>query len=231
MPDPAFTRAALLLGARRAVPLLAGLTPFGLVVGLLAQREGLSITEAGLMSALCYAGSAQLLALTHWADPAPVLAATLATLVVNLRLLLMGPVLAPWLNRLRGWRLLASLFMMADQNWALSVDAMRRGEADAAFLFGSGAAAWLAWVAATLAGHALGVLVAPKPGHPLFFAALAVFVALLAPMWRGRLDALPWIVAAATAVAAARLLPGTWYIMAGALAGSAAGVARDRMRR
>ncbi len=223
-----FTRAAIVLGVRRSLPLVAGLSPFGLVVGVLAQGQGLSMTEAGLMSTLCYAGSAQLLALGHWANPAPVLAATLAAFVVNLRLALMGPVLAPWLDRLRGWRLWASLFMMADQNWALSVEYMLRGESDAGFLFGSGAFVWLIWIVTTLIGHWLGALVQPPPGHPIFFAALAVFIAMLTRMWRGRADGMPWVVAALAAMLAARLLPGSWYIVIGALAGSVAGAVRDR---
>ena len=223
-----FTAGAMRLGARRSLPLLLGLTPFGLVAGLLAQGQGLSFAEAGLMSGLCYAGSAQILALSAWTVPAPILAATLAALVVNLRLVLMGPVLAPWLDRLHGWRLLGSLFLMSDQNWALSVEAMRRGEADGAFLFGSGAVMWLTWVATTLAGHALGRVVAPAPNHPLFFAALAVFIALLVPIWRGRADGLPWVVAALVATAASLVLPGSWYIVVGALAGSVAGLVRDR---
>jgi predicted branched-subunit amino acid permease len=71
----------------------------------------------------------------------------------------------------------------------------------------------------------------PPPGHPLFFAALAVFVAILVMMWRGRSDVVPWCVAAITAMLLAHLLPGTnWYIVAGAVAGSAAGVWRDRRR-
>ena len=223
-----FSAAAMRLGARRSLPLIAGLVPFGLVVGLLAQGQGLSLAEAGLMSGLCYAGSAEILALTHWAVPAPVVAATFAAFVVNLRLVLMGPVLAPWLDRLRGWRLVASLFVMADQNWALSVDAMRRGEADGGFLFGSGVVMWLVWVGTTLAGHVLGRVVSPPPGHPVFFTALAVFVALLVPMWRGRHDALPWAVAAGVSVAASLLVPGSWYIVLGALAGSGAGLWQRR---
>lgn len=219
------------LGARRSLPLIAGLIPFGLVVGLLAQGQGLNLAEAGLMSGLCYAGSAQILALTHWGVPAPVAAAAFAAFVVNLRLVLMGPVLAPWLDRLRGWRLVASLFMMADQNWALSVEAMRRGEADAGFLFGSGVVMWAMWVMTTLAGHTLGRVVSPPSGHPIFFAALAVFVALLVPMWRGRSDALPWAVAAGVSTAVSVLMPGQWYIVIGALAGSSAGVLQQARRR
>ncbi len=151
--------------------------------------------------------------------------------MVNLRLALMGPVLGPWLDRLRGWRLWASLFVMADQNWAISVTEMQAGRWDAGFLFGSGALMWLFWVASTAAGHLLGALMHPPAGHPLFFTALAVFVAILVPMWRDGRDVAPWIVAAAVSTLFARLLPGTsWYIVLGALSGSAAGVWRDRRR-
>ena len=225
-----FTPAAIRLGMRRVLPLLAGLAPFGIVVGLTGQSQGLSFAEMGLMSGLVYAGSAQLVALSHWAVPAPIFAATLAAFVVNLRLVLMGPVLAPWLDRLRGWRLFGSLFMMSDQNWALSVEAMRRGEGNAGFLFGSGVVTWLTWLVTTLVGHALGQVIAPPPGHPLFFAALAVFIALLVPMWRGRSDGLAWVVAAGVSVLASMILPGSWYIILGALAGSGAGLARDHFR-
>ena len=120
---------------------------------------------------------------------------------------------------------------MADQNWAMSVSAMQAGRWDAGYLFGSGAVMWLMWVATTVLGHWLGGVVRPPPGHPLFFAALAVFVAILVPMWRGRGDLLPWAVAAVVSFAAARLVPGTsWYIVLGALCGSAAAVWRDRRR-
>ena len=217
-------------GARQTAPLVVALIPFGLVCGIIAQGQGLSLLEAVLMSALCYAGSAQLLALGHWATPAPVLAATIAAFVVNLRMALMGPVIGPWLDRLRGWRLWGSLFVMADQNWAMSVREMQAGRWDAGFLFGSGVVMWVVWVASTAAGHVMGSSMRPPPGHPLFFAALAVFVAIAAGMWRGRRDMLPWLVAAAVSLGMSRLFGGTLYIVGGALAGAVAGVVRDRRR-
>ncbi len=228
---PRFSRAAVLAGVRRSLPLQVAVAPFGLVCGVAAQGQGLSLAEATLMSGLVYAGSAQLLVLSHWVNPAPVLAAAIASFIINLRLALMGPVLGPWLDRVRGWRLWVSLFVMADQNWALSVTEMQGGQGDAGFLFGSGVLMWVVWVGTTAAGHVLGATMRPPPGHPLFFAALAVFVAILVPMWRGRRDLVPWIVAASVAMLLARLLPGTsWYIVAGALTGSTAGVWRDRRR-
>ena len=228
---PRFSRAAVIEGIRASLPVVIAVVPFGLVCGIVAQGQGLSLLEASLMSALCYAGSAQLLALSAWSNPAPVLAAALAAFVVNLRMALMGPVLSPWLDRLHGWRLWGSLFMMTDQSWAMSVTQQRAGRWDAGFLFGSGVLMWVVWVLCTAAGHLLGVVIRPPPGHPLFFTALAVFVAILVTMWRSRGDVLPWMVAAGVSVVLARALPGTsWYIVGGALAGSAVGVWRDRRR-
>ncbi len=210
--------------------LQVAIVPFALVCGVLAQGQGLSLLEATLMSAACYAGSAQLLALSHWSVPAPLVEATLAAFVVNLRMALMGPVIGPWLDRLRGWRLWLTLFVMADQNWALSVAEMQAGRWDAGYLFGSGAVMWAVWTAGTAAGHVLGATMRPAPGHPLFFAALAVFVAILAAMWRGKRDLLPWLAAAGVSFAVSRLVDSSIYIIAGALAGAAVGVLQERRR-
>ncbi len=228
---PAFSRAGLWRGVRLGLPLAAAIVPFGLVAGIAAQGRALSFAESVLMSALIFSGAAQLLALAAWSHPAPVLGATLAALAINLRLALMGPVLGPMLDRLRGWRLWGSLFVMADHNWALAVTRLRAGETDAALLFGSGVLLYAAWVASAAAGYLLGAVLRPPAGHPLFFAAIAVFVAMLATMWRGRGDILPWGIAAVVSVAVSRLLPGTsWHIVAAALVASTAGALRDRGR-
>ena len=44
--------------------------------------------------------------------------------------------------------------------------------------------------------------------------------------WRGLATVLPWGVAAAVAVVASHWLPGKWYIIAGTIAGSFAGLLR-----
>jgi predicted branched-subunit amino acid permease len=38
--------------------------------------------------------------------------------------------------------------------------------------------------------------------------------------WHGKRDLLPWIITAAVSIAAHRWLPGQWYTLLGALAGS-----------
>lgn len=230
MSPVSFTRAGFLRGARIALPLSIGLSPFGVVVGVVAQGKGLSLFEATLMSATVFAGASQLVALDIWGNPAPVLGAALAAFVVNLRMALMGPVLAPWLDQLRGLRLWGPLAIMVDHGFALSVTEMRAGRNDAAFFAGAGVVLWILWIVQTVIGHALGTVAQFAPDHPLYFSATAAFVTLLVPMWRGRADLLPWAVAAVVALATSRALPGSnWYVMTGAVAGAAVGVAQKRL--
>ena len=227
-----FTRAGMRRGAIETLPMMPGLMPFAVVVGISGQSVGMSPLEVGLMSAFVYAGASQLVALAIWTNPPDLIAVTLAALVVNLRLALMGPVLSPWLNPLRGWAVWGGLFVMADQNWAMAVRDMNRGGRDAGYLMGSGLMMWSGWVVASVIGQMVGAELRPAPGHPLFFAALAVFVCMLTGMWRGLGDFVPWVIAAVVSVTVAQLLPGTfWYIVAGALAGSIVAGLRDVWQR
>jgi len=223
-----FTWGGFRQGLRMVVPLLPSFAPFGLVVGVLAAGEGLSMLEAAVMSAMVFAGTSQLVALGAWSSPVPVLAVTLAVFVINLRMAPMSASLAPWFHGLSGWRLWLSLFTVTDHSFALSISEMRRGRRDAAFLLGLGLPTWLWWTFCVSTGHALSGVIELRPGHPLLFAGLATICALLVTLWRGRGDLMPWGVAAGLALAVQAVgLPQPWPVLAGALGGSAAGAWRD----
>ena len=88
--------------------------------------------------------------------------------------------------------------------------------------------------ASTLSGSPRPFSAGPSATSPflvenwgLDYLTTAFFVALLAGFWRGRGDAVPWLVAGGLAVAAKWWLPGTWYIILGAVAGSLVGAWRD----
>jgi 4-azaleucine resistance transporter AzlC len=227
-----FTRAGMLRGAWRGVPLLLGTIPFGLVVGVIADGRGLTLAETVLMSAVVYAGASQLLALELWTNPPDIAAVALAALVVNIRMVPIGPALSFWLDALRGWRLWGSLFLTVDHSFALSVTEHRQGGRDAGFLFGLGVLTWVGWLISTALGHAMSTLVALPRDHPLFYAATATFVAILVPLWRGwRQDVPPWLAAAGVALGAQALrLPPPVPLLAGALAGALLATWRE-MRR
>jgi len=217
-----FTRVGIWRGVRRGVPLLLGIAPFGVVVGVISLGKGLTLPETVLMSALVFAGASQLLALELWTNPPDILAVAVAALVVNIRMVPIGAALSFWLDHLRGWRLWGSLFVTVDHSFALSVAENRAGGRDAGFLFGLGVFTWFGWVGATALGHGMGSVVALPPDHPLFYAATASFVAILIALWRGvRQDVPPWILAAAAALGAQAMgLPAPAPLLVGAVAGA-----------
>ena len=232
-PSVGFTLAGFRRGVRAAMAIAVGLAPFGLVIGMVSDSKGLSLLEAWVMSALVFAGTAQLVALEIWADPAPILGATLACLVINLRMAPMGAALAPILDRLHGIRLWGTLAVLVDNAFALTVAEMRQGRRDGAFLLGAALAMWVNWMVMVTIGHSFGAMVRLPPGHPLFFAATAALLALMVQIWRGpRQDLVPWIMAGAAALLVSRGfgLGAPWPVLAGAFAGAALGAALDRRR-
>jgi branched chain amino acid efflux pump len=212
-----------LRGARQTLPLAVSALVVGGVFGVLARQAGLSLPDSTLMSALVFAGASQFVALGLWTAPLPVFTILLTTLVVNLRHLLLGAALRPHFARLSPLKAYGSAFFLVDESWALTIREFASGKRDAAFLLGSGLLMFVAWVSGSVAGQLAGATLPAGVRHALDFAFTAVFLALIVGMWKGKASLLPWAVAAGVAVAAAHWLPGQWYILLGALAGSIAG--------
>jgi 4-azaleucine resistance transporter AzlC len=221
-----FTFAGALEGAKRCLPIEVAGFAIGLVFGVLAGQAGLSAAETILMSALVFSGATQFVVLGLWESPLPVAAIVLTTLVVNLRYVLMSATLAPWFSGLSRLKAYGSIFFLADENWALAMGEYAKGRRDAAFLIGGGLAMFASWTVSSLLGRTVGGVLEDPARWGLDFAFTAVFLALLAGLWGGKSDLLPWVVAAVVAVAAHAWLPGHWYILLGALAGSLVGAVR-----
>ena len=218
-------------GARAVLAIVPGAIAFGLVYGFLAGQKGMTTLEIALSSMLIFAGASQFLALELWGDPLPLASLIFGVLVINLRHVLMGPALMPWLRELPQRQAYASLYFMTDESWGVSVSDLRAGGRDAAFLLGAGLTLWVIWTASSVGGRLAGDISAVIEGYGLDYLTTAFFVALLAGFWRGRGDLLPWLIAAAVAVSTKALLPGTWYIVLGALAGSLFGAWQVRRVR
>lgn len=226
-----FSLTGLGAGFRTCLPVALGVAVYGVLFGLLARQKGLSLIETQSMSLFVFAGASQLIALDLWSPNLPVLSLILTTLIVNLRHVLMGAALAPVLTRLTPRQAFGSLFFMTDESWALTLgrmveDSRQKRESDGAFLLGAGLCVYVFWNLSTTLGHVLvrglfGEGVDPAK-YGLDFAFTAVFTALLIGLRPRRHDILPLIAATATALACARLLPGKWYILAGAVAGGLA---------
>jgi len=142
-------------------------------------------------------------------------------LMLNSRYTLLGAALRPWLGQASTVQAYASLHVMGDANWALSMRAHAAGESDAAFLFGSGLATFLPWICGTLVGAAIGDVFARPEALGLDFLLVAFCAAMAVGMVKTDSDLKP-LLAAVIAAAAVHLAGFTgWSAVAAGLAGMA----------
>lgn len=219
-----FTWSGIAAGYKACVPVALGVAVYGVLYGLLARQKGLSLVEAQAMSLWVFAGASQLIALDIWTPELASGSLILTTFIVNLRHVLMGAALSPQLLRLSAGKAFGSLFFMTDESWAMALSRWaedgRRGLAsDGAFLLGAGLCVYSFWNGSTFLGHVLVQGLDDPARYGLDFAFTAVFTALLIGLKPRRSDILPMAAAVGAALLCSRLLPGKWYILAGALAG------------
>ncbi|KAB2889050.1 MAG: AzlC family ABC transporter permease, partial [Desulfobulbaceae bacterium] len=143
-------------GARANIPLAISAMAYGGVFGVLSGNQGVSWAEMLAMDLLLFAGSAQLVMIEMWNAPLPVLEIGLAVLVINMRYLLIGASLQPVFDGRPLWQKILGMHLVADENWAVTIAAHRRGGASPAFLAGGGILLLIAWTFSTLAGNLLG---------------------------------------------------------------------------
>lgn len=218
-------------GALNFLPVAISIAAYGLVWGVLAGQQGISLAEVALMSGLVFAGASQFVALDMWRpDALPFLSIVVATLIVNLRLVLMSATMRPVVAHLPPFRALATMFLVSDETWAMTMAERDRSGAGLAFFLGTGLMCWLSWLASTLVGRLIGSLIDDPTALGLDFAFTATFIALLLGMWKGRGDLVPWIAGALVAVLVSQFVEGNWYIIAGGLAGSLAGAIAETRR-
>ncbi|QOF70721.1 AzlC family ABC transporter permease [Aminobacter sp. SR38] len=213
-------------GMRSCTPVLLGIVPYALVLGAQAAQKGLSPVEVPLMTGLNFAGGSEFAAIQLWTSPPHVLLIVAITFLVNSRHLLMGAALAPFLRHLPRRKVFPALFLMCDESWALGLaDARKRAAAGLGPAFslpyyaGASIPFYLAWVVFTGLGGALGPVLGDVEAYGFDMAFPAVFLVLLAGMWRGVAAARPWLVSLVVAALVYLLVPGAWYVAAGALSG------------
>lgn len=220
---PRWSVAGLVEGAQLAAPAIPVMVIFGAGFGTIAVQKGLTLFEATLMSALMFAGASQFVAAEIWSNPKTV--AGIATLVVitatvNMRFFLMTASLRPWLGGLPARQTYPALSLLTEPGWLIATRYHSEGGSDSTILLGSGIALWLTWIAGTGLGYLLGVFVTDPGRYGIDLIMPIFFIVMLVPFWRGPRNAVPWVVAGTIALLAAEFVPGGWYIIAGAIAGS-----------
>jgi predicted branched-subunit amino acid permease len=203
-------RREIAAGARAMVPWLAGVVPFGLVIGVSAAQADVPTLAGWLTGPLIYAGSAQLAAIGMLNARAAPMVVVAAALVINVRLIFYSATMARhWRGTPRWWQFLAA-YLLIDPSFAVGLDGyerLGRGRGHAHYL-GGAVLLWVSWLAAIGAGATVGAglpawlhlefvtplflvgAVVPKLANPsqrraIFPAATAALLALSAPLQLG----------------------------------------------
>ncbi|HXV94034.1 MAG TPA: AzlC family ABC transporter permease [Pseudonocardia sp.] len=209
-------------------PVVLGVFPLGMVVGVAAHEASLAAGSGLLTSFLMYGGVANLTALTLAGSGAGVLAVLLAVLIVNARFAVYGASLEPRFRNQPAWFRWLAPHTIVDQTYAVATGRDDLDD-DASFRrwwIAAGAVLGAGWCGAVAAGIVLGPVL--PADSPLAIAAPACLVALLVP----RLRELPGAAAAATAgvvAAVAAGLPHHAGLPMAVVAGLVAGAATDRV--
>lgn len=200
-------------GVKDTLPIMLGVVPFGLAYGTVAQATGLGPGETIMMSLLVFAGAAQFVSLPMFAEGAGMVMIGFTALLINLRHLLMGASLSPYMARMPVSLKALLCFGMADETYVVTINRAQSAGYSAAYQLGSNAIAYVTWAFSTIAGVMLGSNIKDPLSWGLDFAMPATFLALLIPRLIDRISLTVGLVAAVTSVVAAVAIPGKWYII------------------
>lgn len=218
-------------GARDVLPIMVGVVPFGLIVGVSGVGAGLTTADVLASSLLVFAGASQLAMIDLLGQGAPWLVAVLTAAVINVRMLMYSASMAPWFASVPLGQRAGAAYFLTDQSFALSVTHYAQGEttprARLAYYLGTAVPLWLNWQLVTVVGALAGAAVPDEV--PLAATIPLVFLALLVPAVTDRPTLAAALVGGGVAVLAVPL-PANLGLMVGALAGISVGVVLDRRR-
>jgi 4-azaleucine resistance transporter AzlC len=221
-------RSEFIAGVRAEVPILLGVTPFGMIYGVLAIGAGLPVGAAMAMSSIVFAGSAQFVGVQLIRSGVPGMVIVFTTFIVNLRHMLYSASIAPHLEHLSPrWKWLLA-YLLTDEAYAVTITRYNQAVASSAdsankhwFLLGAGLALWSTWQVSTAVGIFLGAQV--PSSWSLDFTLALTFIALVVPVLRDRPSMAAALSAGVIAVLAADL-PYKLGLMVAAIGGIAIGL-------
>ena len=223
-------RANMRVGILGAIPVAVGIVPFGITCGVIGLVSKLTAVETVAMSFIVFAGASQFVCMTMIGAGVTGLGIIVfTTLLLNLRHLLMGASLGPYMLRQPPWLQRMLSFTLTDEAYALMTDRIAKTGYSPGYHLGVSLTIYFGWGFATLTGVLIGSFIPDPLSWGIDFAMPAIFMALLLPRLKDWTTAIVALTAAAAALAGTLLLPGKWYmIIACALASGVGGVLEGR---
>lgn len=196
-----------------ALPVVLGYLPIGFAYGVLAINAGLSIFQIVLMSIIVYAGSAQLIAVSLFAQFIQPLSIIATTFIVNLRHMLMSAALAPYLRDWKSYQVALFSFELTDESFGVHSLRFDRSENQPRSTILINIICQLAWVSGSLLGAVAGNLIEDVRPFALDYALPAMFIALLILQIKNRNHLIIAMLSASLSLALWQLGSTQWHVI------------------
>lgn len=167
-------------GIIHMLPLCLSVLPWGILAGSMAINSGLSIGQSMGMSAILFAGAAQLVTLGLLNTDAGTLTIVLSVFFITAQHLLYGLTLRKNIISMRLPCRLSIGFLLTDELFALALNERRKPSA--AYLIGAGLSFYLAWNLFSLLGIMLAKSIPDLSAYHLDFSIVATFIMIVVPM-------------------------------------------------
>lgn len=142
-------------GMRESIPVALGFIPFALVLGVMASQKELSAWMIALMTGLNFAGGSEFVAVSLWTSSPSIFLIVMMSFLVNIRHVVMGAIIAPYLHQLNKKQSFGLLFLMCDEVWAMAwaeKEKYQRQHLNVPYYLGVACLLYTTWVSFTAMG-------------------------------------------------------------------------------
>lgn len=173
---------AMMTGAVHTAPLNLAVIPWGVLAGSMAVETGLDFWQSVAMSAMVFAGAAQLVTLGLLNSGAGYITIVISVFFITSQHLLYGLTLRPQVKDFTTPQRLSIGFLLTDELFAIS--AAKRQSLSFPYLFGAGFSFYIVWLITSLCGIAMANIVGDLSRLHLDFSVVATLLAIVVPLTR-----------------------------------------------
>ncbi|KJY04629.1 AzlC family ABC transporter permease [Morganella morganii] len=173
-----------LTGALHMTPLNLAVVPWAILAGSMAVDSGLTFAQSVAMSAMVFAGAAQLVTLGLLNSGAGVITIIVSVFFITSQHLLYGLTLRPHVRPFSPLQRAGIGFLLTDELFAVSVAGRQR--LSFAYLFGAGLSFYLVWVLVSILGIVLAHSISDLSRLRLDFSVVATLLAIVVPLIKSK---------------------------------------------
>ena len=163
-------------GALDILPLSIAVLPWGILAGSVAIDAGLTIPQAVAMSAVVFAGAAQLVSLGMWSADATAITIAITVFFLTSQHFIYALTLRKDISVLASYYRIPLGFLLTDELFAV---AMQKSQRRPYYLLGAGLSFYLAWGLFSVLGIYLASTIPNLSSLHLDFSIVAVLVAII----------------------------------------------------